>query len=317
MRSAAIVAAAMIALGGCTAVALREDGAEAVVPYRHSAEGQLVVQTYVNGQGPFDFAVDTGASISVAFEKLCDSVELPRESGKQKNIHGLVASGRYPIITLDRLEVGPAIWSEVEVALLPADSPACATIEGILGTDILSRYAVGVFADERVLRLYPPQLVSERAYTGWGTIPIVPLGVRDGEALVYAIELTLYNKRVPAIFDLGAGLNMMNWRAARSIDLRKPKAVRREELKGAVETIPLAGIYTVDKLQAGLMYWEDVTFYISDVEVLAALGLDDRPTAIVGAGFFKGRDFIIDFERRRLLVRRSGGQGSGAGRADD
>ena len=99
MRQRTIVAFAVIVLSGC-ATPLQEEGAEAVVPFSRTPTGQIVVQTLVNGQGPFDFAVDTGASISVAFEKLCDRAVLPRASDTQRTIRGLVASGRFPIISL-------------------------------------------------------------------------------------------------------------------------------------------------------------------------------------------------------------------------
>ncbi len=303
MRSVAIVASAVVALSGCATV-LQEQGADAVVPYQHSESAQVIVQATVDGHGPFDFAVDTGASISVAFDKLCGRAELPTVSEKFTTIQGLVASGRYPLITLDELKVGAVTWEDVDVAVLPSDSPACAAIEGILGTDLLSRYAIGVFADEGALRLYPPEIVSERSYQGWASIPLKRMPIGDAGALLYAIDLVIFDRRVRAIFDLGAGLNMINWPAARYLDLRVPRSVSRETLKGAVDTKEITGAYTVDRLEAGLMNWFDVEFLIADLEVFEALGLDQQPIAIVGSGFFRKRDFIIDFRRSRLLVRR-------------
>ncbi|MDJ0699924.1 MAG: aspartyl protease family protein [Woeseiaceae bacterium] len=305
MRVVAIVASAVIALSGCATRILQEQDAEAVVPFRHSEEAQLVVQTHVNDKGPFDFAVDTGASISVVFDKLCGRAELPTNSDKLTTIQGLVAAGRYPVITLDRLEVGAVSWNDVEVAVLPSDAPACAAIEGILGTDVLSRYAIGVYSGEGALRFFPPEIVSERTYEGWASIPMRQVRVGDARATLYVIDLTIFNERIRAIFDLGAGLNMMNWKAARFLDLRIRRTGSREILRGAVEMTELTGAYTVDRLEAGLMNWFDVEFLIADLDVFDALGLNDKPTAIVGSGFFQGRDFIIDFNRGRLLVRRA------------
>jgi hypothetical protein len=43
-------------------------------------------------------------------------------------------------------------------------------------------------------------------------------------------------------------------------------------------------------------------FTVGDLEIFKAFMLSDSPAAILGAGLFTQRDFIIDFARSRLLV---------------
>ena len=56
--------AAFLALPGCASV-LDLDNALAIAPYRIEDNGRIVVEARVDGHGPYDFVLDTGASISV------------------------------------------------------------------------------------------------------------------------------------------------------------------------------------------------------------------------------------------------------------
>ncbi len=81
---------------GCASV-LDEDGALAIARYGIEEDGRIVVDARVNGQGPFNFALDTGASISVVFDRLSDELGLQPVPGKTLMIHGILASGQVPI----------------------------------------------------------------------------------------------------------------------------------------------------------------------------------------------------------------------------
>ena len=67
-------------LWGCAGM-LDEDGALATVPYEINENKGIVVEARVNGQGPFAFTLDTGASISVVFDDLSNELGLEPVSG--------------------------------------------------------------------------------------------------------------------------------------------------------------------------------------------------------------------------------------------
>ena len=56
--------AAFLALPGCAGV-LDLDDALAIAPYRIEDAGRIVVEAHVDGHGPYDFVLDTAATISV------------------------------------------------------------------------------------------------------------------------------------------------------------------------------------------------------------------------------------------------------------
>ena len=56
-------------------------------------------------------------------------------------------------------------------------------------------------------------------------------------------------------------------------------------------------------LQISDMSWRNRSFLVDNFPIFEALKVSDIPVAIAGTDFFRQRDFIVDFARKRLLVR--------------
>jgi predicted aspartyl protease len=297
-----LLAALILASGCASPLILDDDNAAFVTPLETGSDGHILVPAMVNGQGPFRFALDTGASISVLFDTTVDQMDLDLSEGKQVVIQGMVGSGVFPVATIAELTVGSESWINARVALLPGDDRTSDEFDGILGVDFLRRYALGVSVEDQVVRLYPPQLVSERSYRGWSSIPMHQIQVGKKDATVYTIELHISEVPIPAMLDLGAGSNLMNWHTARKIRVRPNSPGRGAEISGALETVPVTAELEVDELRIGNINWRNRTFLVSDFPIFEALDLDDRLAAIIGPSLFGERDFVIDFERMRMLI---------------
>jgi hypothetical protein len=294
--------AAVFVLSGCASV-LDLDHALAIAPYHIEGSGRIVVEARVNGQGPFDFALDTASTISAVFYELRDKLELEPIPGKAVIVHGAVASGRFSLLNISRLEIGGEIWADPRIVSLPGENAAGASIDGLLGVDFLRRYAVGFTTADRVVRLYPPDLVARRSYRGWASVPLEAKPVRGSGAALYFIDIEIDGWKIPAIFDLGAGLNIINWAGARSLGV-VPLVMRRDDqISGALEDLPITARLEAEEVTTSSIRWRNEIFSIADLEVFETLMLRDSPAVILGAGLFTQRDFIIDFVRSRLLVR--------------
>ncbi len=294
--------ALLVLLSGCATV-LDEDGALAIVPYHISSTGRIIVAANINETGPFDFAVDTGASISVLLKETVERAGLRHDTANPVLVHGMVGSGRYPTAIIDRLAVGSEAWVGAKTVVMPGGTKATTGLDGILGIDFLSRYAVGYSAQEGVIRLYPPPVVAERSYRGWSSIPLRRLKTSAGPSRLFAIDIEIAGRRLPALLDLGAGANMMNTRALRFIGERLRKRHTDKELVGAVEATIVHAELEVGVVKTARLRWANTKFLVADIHALEILQLDDRPIAIIGADFFNRRDFVIDFVRSRLLVK--------------
>jgi hypothetical protein len=97
--------AAVFALSGCASV-LDLDDALAIAPYHVEGNGRIVIEARVNGHGPFDFALDTAATVSAIFHKLRDELELEPIPGRAVIVHGTDATGRFSMLNVGHLEIG-------------------------------------------------------------------------------------------------------------------------------------------------------------------------------------------------------------------
>jgi len=247
--------------------------------------------------------LDTGASISIVFDKLRNKLELETAPGKSVTIQGLVTSGQFPLVNISRLQVGREIWADPRIASLPGGTAASAKIDGILGIDFLRRYAVGFSTEDRVLRLYPPNLVRDRSYRGWASVPLERVNIGESGAALYFFEIEISGKKLPALFDLGAGPNMINWSAARSLNLAPLNRRGEELLSGAFESTPVVARLNAKEVRTAGIRWRNEVFLVADLEIFTSLQQDDSPLVILGSGLFNQRDFVIDFVRNRLLVK--------------
>ena len=295
---------ALVLASGCASV-LDEDGAVTVVPYEIVNSGQIVVSAEIDDHGPFTFAFDTGASISVVFDDVREDIGLECVADRMVVIQGLLGSGKFPLAIIDRLQLGNAVWEDARLASMPGGGIAVTGIDGIFGVDLLDQYAVSLSTKEKALRLYAPESLRERSYKGWEAVPLHELSIGDGSSTVYGIEIRVGSVTIPALLDLGAASNIMNWRAARELEVRPRSPRSPGEISGTLESVPVAAQIEIDALKTGNLRWSQQTFVIADFPVFSALGIDSRPMAIVGAGLFDRRDFVIDFARQRLLVKTS------------
>lgn len=294
--------ASVFVLSACASV-LNLDGALSIAPYHVEEGGRIVVEARVNGQGPFDFALDTGASISAVFDELRNDLALETVPGITVIVHGAVDSGKFPLLDIRLLEVGSEAWTDPRIVLLPGDTAAGASIDGLLGVDFLRRYAVGFSTKDRVVRLYPPDLVAHRSYRGWASVPLEAELIRESGAALYFIDIAIDGREIRAVFDLGAGLNLINSPGARSLGIA-PSALQRENIfSGALARSTVFAQLDAENVTTAGIRWQNEVFLIADLKIFETLMLRDRPAAILGAGLFTQRDFIIDFVRSRLLVK--------------
>jgi hypothetical protein len=289
-------------LCGCAST-FDQDNALAIAPYLILEDGRIIVETHVNDQGPFRFALDTGSSISIVFDELRNELELKLIPEQRVMIHGVVASGRFPLVGVSRLQVGQATWANPRFASLPGETEAGSTIDGILGIDFLRQYAVGFSTEDRIVRLYDPDVVSNRSYRGWATVPLERATIGESGAALYFFDVEIHGQKITALFDLGAGLNMINWPGARTLNLAPAHRSSDHLVSGVLESAPVMAQTNAKELKTANIRWRNEVLLIADFEIFATLQQSDSPFVILGAALFNQRDFVIDFVRNRLLVK--------------
>jgi hypothetical protein len=113
------------------------------------------VPVFIGDEGPFPFALDTGASNSVIDADLADELGL-EDAGEPQDVRGVTGEGEAQPVLIDDWRVGDIDLGERVAASLPLDPGGDGQFVGLLGSDVLSEYgAVLVDYDAAELVLSP------------------------------------------------------------------------------------------------------------------------------------------------------------------
>jgi predicted aspartyl protease len=306
-RAAARIWSAANALAAAGLVACAQplglDDSLALLPFDVEPSGRIVIDVEINRQGPYRFAVDTAATGSFLTSRTQAALGLGPVPGITATVHGAVASGVFPVIDIDELRIGAETWQNARLIALPGDTAATTRLDGVLGADFLRRYAIGISTREKRMRLYSPPTIGARAYRDWSVVALERRFIGESAEPLHFLKITVAGRSVPALFDLGAGVSVLNPPAARALRLAAVRRDEEGEFSGAIGEQPVVVVLHRENLWTSGVAWPEETFVIADLAIFATLDSVDSPLAILGAGLFGRRDFIIDFARDRLLIR--------------
>ncbi|OYW79131.1 MAG: hypothetical protein B7Z26_08560, partial [Asticcacaulis sp. 32-58-5] len=126
---------------------------------RNTAANQLTVGVLINGQGPYQFVVDTAAEQSVISAELALSLALP--AGRNvvvKGINGLIPA---PTARVNRLTLGSFVHRNMTLPVLPRPLMKA---DGFLGLDVINGTRVTFDFRKRSLRVEAPRYAAQRIY---------------------------------------------------------------------------------------------------------------------------------------------------------
>ncbi|MFG3660094.1 retropepsin-like aspartic protease [Streptomyces sp. NPDC047706] len=162
-RAAALLAALLLA--GCLVPQDSDDRGDGrasrtaarEVPLRVQEQfGQTLafVPVSIEGQGPFMFALDTGASMSVVDDDVADRAGLER-TGERRAVSGILSTGEVAVVEVTHWEVGDLPLAPGELTLIDlGPPPGGGTMQGLLGSDVLSDFgSITIDYDEGVLEI--------------------------------------------------------------------------------------------------------------------------------------------------------------------
>ena len=105
----------------------------------------LMIPVFVNGTGPHRFVLDTGASLTMLSHAL--GAKLGLAAGTAAEGTGAGGSIEVSLHRIEQISVGAAHAADLEVAvgdLTPIDAVIGEALDGILGYNFLSRFAVTI-----------------------------------------------------------------------------------------------------------------------------------------------------------------------------
>lgn len=135
------------------------DDAAGEVPFRLAGSGgaALIVPVFINGQGPYDFILDTGATLTCVAEVTSKELNLPARPLSLGYGVGVGGGGRLRIVQIDSLGVGTAYATELPACTLDLSvmAPTGIRVHGLLGLNFLRNFNVSLDFGRRVMTLSP------------------------------------------------------------------------------------------------------------------------------------------------------------------
>lgn len=236
-RRVFVAAAPQALLAACAAPSLLVNLADVQPPDDAAAlaagrdlSGRMTAPVRLNGQGPFDFVVDTGANRTVVATEVAEALGLP--SAGPADIHGVAGVEPADTARVDILEVDKVRSRGLRAPLLPRGRLGA---DGLLGIDVLRDRRVLMDFRARALSVGPARETERSGFDmrrdgasarRLGAGVSVPARYRFGQLIVVGADVS--GRPVTAFLDSGAQSTVGNTPLRRIVlgDPPDPRLVR-------------------------------------------------------------------------------------------
>jgi predicted aspartyl protease len=288
-----IAAAAVLAtsLTGATAQApLPADPGVEVLVIEHERFQRMTVPVTIQGQGPFDFLIDTGAQATVLSRALAERLQL-NDRGRATLV-GMASSKLVETTPIEDFTLGSRSFYIRQAPVVEGDHIGGA--DGILGLDSLQDQRVLLdFTRREIAVADAEQLGGNRGYE-----IVVKARERLGQLIITSARLD--GVQTAVIVDTGAQGSVGN--LALLDRLRRNRQLADTEMTD-VNGHTLGGVVRVARqLKLGRANVQNFPILFADSRPFHAMGLAEEPALILGMSELKlFRRVAIDFKTRRVL----------------
>ena len=265
--------------------------------------GRIMAPVFVNGQGPFSFIVDTGATRSAIAPHLAERLGLLPDFSQPLDLHGITGAASVPSILVQTLQVGDL--TQVNRRLPVVVPTVFADADGILGVDGFKNMCLRANFVDGSVSITRKGCTNSSKY--W---PRANARFRFGGLVVVAARVG--GQRVKAIIDTGAERSLGNPQLLRALGLEDEAAspMAASDVTGATEhrmagsTVLVPTIF-IDELEVTTL---PVTF--GDFAVFRLWNLDTEPAVVLGMDVLGTIDgLVIDYRRSQIRVLPAGSSG--------
>jgi hypothetical protein len=264
-------------------------------------ETRLTVQVLVNGRGPYNFIVDSGADTSVVGLRIARGLQLPL--GTPAILNAMTARNIVDRVKVERLTLGPTTVRNLQ---LPALRESDVGGDGMIGIDALVEQRLMMDFEKRLIKVEDARVPYRRSP---GEIVVV---ARRQRGQLILTQVRAAGLPLDAVIDTGTQITIGN------LALRD-KLIRKNRDK--FMTIPVTGVTgtTIDlqvakigELRLGPVVLRDVPMAFADVPPFKLFGLSNEPALLLGTDILESfRRVSLDFRARkvRFQLRRCTSQG--------
>lgn len=261
------------------------------------------VPVFIDGQGPFQFAVDTAASASVVADDL--AAQLGMQTAGELDMHTVIGLERVPAVRARTLSSGSLSVGGARMAV--GTRPGLIGLDGLLGLDLLAdqrlimRFRGGGRSSINRSRPDPDQFLG-----------VVRPRVRfqppaGGGSQLMVVDALVRGHAVQAVVDTGAQVTLINPALAAAAGAR-PFQSRNAATGNALVQSPtgraaLAQAMVVSAVHFDELVLDRLAVLMGDFHIFRLLGLADTPAMLMGVdvlGVFQR--VVIDMRRGEIIM---------------
>lgn len=261
--------------------------------------GRMTLQVFLNERGPFRFALDSAASMSMIADDLIQPLGLQRDADIM--LHTLLSGERTPTVRAERLRCGALHQTRPRMAV--GSRVGMAGLDGLLSAVVLDR--------KRVLIAFRGDRMTigrsrARGRSMFATDQTVPFRSPEGAGFrnLVMLDAAVSGRPVTAIVDTGAQSSIVNTAlidAVGGLPAFGRDGSRTRPVQSATGETAEARMMVVRNLNFGPLSLERAPVLVGDFHTFGVWGLGQAPAMLLGVdllGVF--RSLAIDFGRRDL-----------------
>jgi predicted aspartyl protease len=136
------------------------DATEGTIPFDLAGPGgaALMVPVHINGQGPYDFVFDTGATFTCVDAGLAQELALPEHAAQIGFARGLGGTGQTRLVAIDSLRIGAAQAFDLTACTLDLEHLQMGGLQpmGLVGLNYMRAFHVTLDFQQNHLHLRAP-----------------------------------------------------------------------------------------------------------------------------------------------------------------
>jgi len=252
-------------------------------------ETRLSVEVRVNGHGPYQFLVDSGADTSVVGWRIAHDLQLPL--GTPVILNGMTERSIVDRVKVDSLDLGPTTIEDLE---LPTLREGDVGGQGMIGIDALVRRRIMMDFEKRLIKVEdatkPPKHLPDE----------IVIVARRSRGQLILTHVKARGVSLDAVIDTGAEMTIGN-------PMLRDKLVRHHQKFDRVAALGVTGktieleVAVIPEIQLGGIIIRNLPVAFADLPPFHVFGIADEPALFLGTDVLESfRKVSLDFEARKV-----------------